>query len=955
MADNQVLAEVSGLQVSNNTFSATPPGSLAIAENVMVVQKGVAQPRNGQERAFVMGSASKVPFALVEFLGAVIASAAIDKFDDEYELGIAANPTVPFTSFDGVFNPVDFDGASSSYGRMKFGFGDRYLYFCTTTGPKALETLADQPRAAGLRQMPDLLPLMYSPSQPGPWMPYNTAVAYRSVLRLPTSSGVSLLSPPSGRAVLSSRLLAPAGAMVRSGGATVTVTFPVNPVNSSIGLGVGDSFTLSPGEADFPAGTYTVASKPATNVITYADAGANVANTVDQDFDTGPRAVNVSVFLSPDATEDTPVRLYRSLTTSSGNVDPSDEMFLVAEVFPTAIDISNGFLVIDDTMPESQLSDPLYTNPQTGEGSNQANYPPPLYRDLAWWGGRMWYLNTTGRQSFNLQLLGVGSPDGVQDGDTLTISIPSSADYTFTFKSTPTLSGDVQICDVGTPSFNVQQTAINLIIVINLVLEAAGEPVRAYYASEQDESQGKVQLERVDYAPSAFSDGFGITASRPLSWTPALDASTAVFSTAERRPNGLDYSKLGQPEAVPPTNRTAVGASNWNGARALALQNALLVFKQGDGIWAVTGNAPFQVQQISTANLLAIDAAAVFADSAWAYTDQGILRISDAGGAVVVSRPIETELNALRDALPDETRDWAFAVPYETERRIMFFVPVGVSDEPTTPGAEELPELQAYCYNNATDTWTKYTYEAFSGVVSPTAQRLYLGTYDWPWATSRVTEERKGGGHLDVADESFTNGIIALPGQFGFPGDPVPGTVINLTSLTDVEVGDGVTQGSSRSKIKALRPDVGPRCVEVYDYMNWFVDPCTVYKHFDVKPLFQPTGAPTSRKTLSRLSFIFKPDGYAAYAGKALVMTDQVQAELEVDAPFRGFGLTPFGQRPFGDPTPLVLDVNPIDAKWSNAAQFFVGFKLSEVWCKFRLQGFSATLVTQDAPAGRGK
>ena len=959
MADNQVLAEVSGLQVSNNTFSATPPGSLAIAENVMVVQKGVAQPRNGQARAYTMSAANKVPFALAEFLGSIIASAAIDKFDDEHRLGIAANPLVPFTSFGSVFNPVDFDGVSSAYGRMKFAQADRFLYFCTTTGPKALETLASQPRAAGLRRMPDLLPLMLSKSQPGPWMPYNRAVAYRSVLRLPTSSGASLLSPPSGRAVLSSRLLAPGrsvtppitGAMVRSGGATVTVTFPINPTNSSIGLSVGDTFTLSPGEADFPAGTYTVATKPAANVITYASAGANVDNAVAQDFDTGPRATNITVYLSADATINTPVRLYRSLATSSSTVEPSDEMFLVAEVFPVALDITNGFVVIDDTMPESQLSDPLYTNPQTGEGASQANFAPPLYRDLAYWGSRMWYLNTTGRQQFNLQLLGVGTPDGAQNNDTLRLDIPSSStSYTFTFKTTPAASGDVQLVSTGTPSFNAQQTALNLVLQINTVLKAANEPLRAYYASEQDGSFGKVLLERTDYAVSAGNQEFGVRASRPESWMPALKTASDVMSTAERRPSGLDYSKLGQAEAVPPTNRTAVGSSNWNGARILALQNALLVFKQGDGIWAVTGSAPFQVQQISTANLLAIDAAAVFADAAWAYTDHGILRVSDAGGAVVVSRPIETELAYYRDRFPDETADWSFAVPYETERRIMFFVPVATFSAGSPPTT--LPRMQAYCYNNATDTWTKYTYEAFSGVVSTTEQKLYLGTYDEPWATSRITSERKGRGHLDTADEDFA-GTIDLVAY-----DPQGKPCVQLASLTDVEAGDGIVQGVWRTKIKQLRPDLGPLWVETYENLTTVLaiaSPCDLFKHFVVKPLFQPTGSPTSRKSLTRLSFIFQPDGYAALGGKALVMTDQAQAELEVSAPLKGFGLNPFGQGPFGDPSPMVLDVNPIDAKWTNAAQFFVGLKLSEVWVKMRLQGFSATLATQDAPAGRGK
>ncbi len=114
-------------------------------------------------------------------------------------------------------------------------------------------------------------------------------------------------------------------------------------------------------------------------------------------------------------------------------------------------------------------------------------------------------------------------------------------------------------------------------------------------------------------------------------------------------------------------------------------------------------------------------------------------------------------------------------------------------------------------------------------------------------------------------------------------------------------------------------------------------------------------GSPSSRKTLTRLAWVFKPEWFETYTGLSTVQTDQIQAELEIETPFVGFGLSSFGTAPFGDPTPLVVDVNPIDAKWTNAAEFFPGFKFHEVWPKFKLQGFVPLLETQGAPAGRGK
>lgn len=938
MADNQVLAEVAGLQTSNNTFSATPPGSQFIAENVMIIQKGVGVPRNGQERAYVAplggNPTEKLAMQLVEFSGSLLASWAEDKLSTTYELAEAGNPSTAYAG--GPYNPVDCDGVSTSYGRMKFGFAAQFLHFCTQAGAKVLESPSAKPRNAGLLRMPDvraaMLPNSTFSGGDSNWLPYGSSVAYRAVLRRPTSTGVSLLSAPSGRTVVTNRIVAVKDGMTRSGGTTVTVTVAggVNP-----GLAIGDTFTLTPGEANFPAGQYTVASAGAGD-FTYANAGSNVSNTLSQDFDTGPRPVAVVIELPEDATTSTPARLYRSRSTTT--TVPSDELFLVNELTPSGSDITNGYIEYDDATPESVINEPLYTNPQTGEGATQANFAPPLYRDLAWWNSAMWYLNTTGLQQLTIQMLGVGSPDGVQNNDTFTIAVPGATPLTVRFRDSPSVTEDVQIVSDGTPAFNIERTAQNFIVTLNDQLEFLNADVRVYYSSAQGEPPGRMLLQAIapDLGP------FGVTVSRPLTWTPAMDTLVPVESMAERRPNGLDHSKPGQPEAVPVTNRTAVGSASYDGARALALQNALLVFKQGDGIWAVTGQAPYQVQQISTANLLAIDAAAVFADSAWAYTDQGILRISDAGGAVVVSRPIETELNALRYALPEETQDWSFAVPYEVERRIMFYVPADVDEDGR-------PQLQAYCYNNATDTWTKYTYEAFSGVVSPTLQRLYLGTYDAEGSTSRITLERKGDGHLDVADESFSVNVIAS--QLDARGN----RVVRLSSNSNARAGNGLLQGDFRTKLRVARPDLGSRWWQLWEDMPFAVAGATIFRCYTVKTLFQPVGAPSARKTLTRLSFLFKPEGYEALAGTALVLTDQVQAEVLFSAPFAGFGLTKFGGAPFGDPSPLVVDVNPLSAKWTNAAQFFVGFELSEVWTKFQFQGFTAMVSTQDGPIARGK
>ncbi len=328
----------------------------------------------------------------------------------------------------------------------------------------------------------------------------------------------------------------------------------------------------------------------------------------------------------------------------------------------------------------------------------------------------------------------------------------------------------------------------------------------------------------------------------------------------------------------------------------------------------------------------------MFSDSTWVYTDQGILRVSDGGGAAVVSRPIETELNRLASLLPSETYAWSFAVPYETERRIMFFVPMGINED------SELPELRAFAYNNATQSWSGPLYladsNAFSGIVSLTADRLLLGVYDYAWDTGRVTLERKARTYLDYADASFSGTISAVSSA----------TVVTLANVTDVAAGDGISQGDWATRIESVDGNE----VTLYEAMPFTAAACTIYKHYDWLVQFQPMGSPSSRKTLTRMTWLFKPEWFASLTAKSLLMTDQIQANNETAMASRGFGLNPFGQGPFGDPSPMAVDVNPLNAKWTSAAQFFPGMSTSEVWCKVRMQGVALMLDTATAPGNRG-
>src|SRR6185295_19856893 len=97
-----VITEVAGLQLSNNTFSASPPGSLSVADNCVISQKGVVQPRNGQERASTLSIANGLPLALTEFQQKMICNCAASKVGG-YDLGyVNAGAMTPYA---GTYNP----------------------------------------------------------------------------------------------------------------------------------------------------------------------------------------------------------------------------------------------------------------------------------------------------------------------------------------------------------------------------------------------------------------------------------------------------------------------------------------------------------------------------------------------------------------------------------------------------------------------------------------------------------------------------------------------------------------------------------------------------------------------------------------------------------------------------------------------------------------------------------
>ncbi len=94
---------------------------------------------------------------------------------------------------------------------------------------------------------------------------------------------------------------------------------------------------------------------------------------------------------------------------SFDDVVPSDELQQVYEAFPTAEELEDREIVVEDITPDAFRGANLYTNASTGEGILQANDIPPFAKDINRYRNSVFYANTRTLQRMDLNLLGVSA------------------------------------------------------------------------------------------------------------------------------------------------------------------------------------------------------------------------------------------------------------------------------------------------------------------------------------------------------------------------------------------------------------------------------------------------------------------------------------------------------------------------------------------------------------------
>jgi hypothetical protein len=643
----------------------------------------------------------------------------------------------------------------------------------------------------------------------------------------------------------------------------------------------------------------------------------------------GTRDVALTFTLPSDMTVSHFYQIYRSAASATASDEPNDEMQLIVEKNPTSSEITALSISFTDSTPDNLRGATLYTSPSE-QGISQANDQPPLCRDLVAYKQMMLYLNTVSRQRMFLTLIAVGSPNGIQADDTIVIN-----GVTYTGKASETAaSGQFKVDTGGTPAQNIDATARSLVRVINTYASNTG--VYAYYLSGFDELPGKIMIEERTLGGSVF---YGVS-SRGGAFSPVLPSSGTTYpSTNDVAKNRVYISKKGQPEAVPILQYVDLGSADKDILRGVALREEVFVMKE-DGIFRITGDDPSTLRGApfdTTANLKCIESAAAFNNQVAGFTDQGIALVSDSGTAIV-SRAIETTLLMLSSAQFTGFDAASFGVPYESDRKYLFFT---VSDEDDTAAQ------QAFVYNAITNTFTRWYFTkpdmetvlpVAHGLVHDADNKLYLASADSDLKV--IWQERKDYLETDYADDQFT---VQITGQNG--------KVLTFVSTADFLAGYTLSQGSTNKASVVVSVDSATQAT-VRDLFTWEFASATVYKPIAVEVEWAPIhgGNTGILKHFQDLLMHFRQTEFDYLT---LVFTSDISGyteTVELEPGYLGWGAGKWGAAAWGGRDVFMHSIRtlvPLEkcrAGWLN-----VGIRFQQALANFAVSGLTQhyTAMTQ--------
>ncbi len=677
------------------------------------------------------------------------------------------------------------------------------------------------------------------------------------------------------------------------------------PIHFYTGSQVGYRMLFGRVESDVSSGSTTRLGAPsaialASNTTGY-DTNVTVTGTLPKNSDN----------------EITFVQLYRSAQTSSVDITPLDQYNLVYERALVAGDFSARVITITDDVPDSLKGIALYSGSDQ-EGSLQQNNPPPMAWDMCKFRDFTLFGNITQPTTTKFTITGVGSPSGLQSGDTITISgsflgVAFSEAYTGA-GSENQASRQFKVSTSGSPSQNITDTAASLIRVINY---DNAVPVHAILLSTSTDLPGQISLE----ADNPSYDTFTVTASaHATAYDPTL---TNLVSDVNTVVNAVMVSKSGELEAVPATNQFFAGDSSSPVLRLIPLRDYVIVLKS-DGIYKVLGTTPNSLiinPFDLTTKIIGADTAVSLNSGVWMFSNQGVVSISD-GGVNAKSIPIDDQLNAITGTFLDNVVDNAFAIGYESDRKYILCIP---------KSANTFAEVE-YNYNYVTNCWTTWSRSLYFGYIHSIEDKMYVARADAE--DLGVSKERKSLSYKDFADEALDVTITA-----------VSDTSVTLTDAGSVSAGDVLFQDATHFS-PILSVDLATNTIVVQFAVGFIAGAATVLKAYLCEMTWKQVFGdnPAFVRQFSEGLFLFKNTRFNNAVGRFSTDFSQNGEDVDLTSTSSGlWGLFPWGDVPWGG-TSLPSKIRFYLPQDKQLGSYLIpSLRIKQGYSDFRCQGMSIT------------
>ena len=764
--------QVKGLYSNPNHSSGIPEGGLLEADNCTVDRPGLLSKRKGFNR---YGSELSADVrSLLDYDGSLVVHYGTN-------MGCDASDNGTLTPWGSVYKAPDKRNSIRGVSLKK------NFYFTSADGIFGNDSPSNTPRLAGMPEGLDIETSVYGTG--AGWFTHDSQVGYRVVWSREDANKSVIIGEPSYRHAIANRPAAVT--MSHDGGGYVIVA------HHGHGFTSGDVVTISQSSVSGYEGsgkTIIVIDENSYKFSFSTDLGSSDARS-------GKDHYVKLVFTVPDGViAGDKYEIYRTAISASKITDPGDEHMSVIKKEITADELTAGTVEFSDTTLEISLGEFLYTNAGQ-ETISQRNTRPPLAKDMTEFRGHMFLSDLTYKSEKEIHLNGVSD---IVVGDSISVKVGvSTLTYKFAavesfgdreFKLTTTEETDQQ---------NIEETARSLVRAINR--DTDNSLIYAHYASGIDDASGRVliRVRRIGVAEFSVTAS---TAALGASFKDDLPTSGETFkSEANTVVNGLAYSKVMEPDAVPGANIFNVGSANEPIQRIFGLRNSLIILKK-DGVYRLSGNSPatFVLETLDPAvRFAAPNAAASLNDSVYCLSTQGILRVGD-NGTNVISYAIEDQIRNIPSFLGyDET---AFAVANEENRRLIVFTPKNSGDRWAKVG---------WVYNFLTKEWTTWSKDVSCGVSLLGKRDLYLGHK----LDKYVLKERNGVSARnsgDYCDEDIPVTVTATDEE-GTDPDGTTSITFTYDYREPIRAGFLFTQGGASTKIKTITSVSGTTVVAVLE------------------------------------------------------------------------------------------------------------------------------------------